>query len=247
MKLVSSDIILKVILMAFYFLSYSSHAQVNNSGVMGPNIDIADNSVQFRTALAVADENNQGNQWAYRVHYQHAFNEKYRGRIALQYRENDGFQYDFVRAELLYNFRRFSVDKKWSSSLRFDFRSRGGGRAEELALHWSNEWNFFNGYIARAVIVAAQQFNGDVLDNETLFRINGGVYKWLSSEYTIGVEIFSERDEFGSRESTEQEGFYFGPTLNGRVSRYKYKFRYLYGISSDVRDHNFMFQISTQI
>ena len=70
----------------------SSSAASNTSGIHGPGVKSDDRSMQLRLALSPSDENTQQDNWAYRLHYQHAFNDEFSGRVILQYRDRGSFQ-----------------------------------------------------------------------------------------------------------------------------------------------------------
>jgi long-subunit fatty acid transport protein len=78
----------------------------NTSGVNSHGVKADDRSMQLRIALSPGDENGQQDNWACRLHYQYAFNDEFRGRMILQYRERGSVQYEYIRAELLYNFKK---------------------------------------------------------------------------------------------------------------------------------------------
>lgn len=88
-------------------LSSSAYSVASNtSGVHGPGVKADDRSMQLRIALSPSDENGQQDNWAYRLHYQYAFNDEFRSRMILQYRDRGSVQYEYIRAELLYNFKK---------------------------------------------------------------------------------------------------------------------------------------------
>ena len=63
------------------FAAYS--AASNTSGVHGPGVKADDPSMQLRLALSPSVEDGQEDSGAYRLHYQHAFSDEFRGHVIL--------------------------------------------------------------------------------------------------------------------------------------------------------------------
>ena len=229
------------------FVVFAKPVLANISGVMGPNIDPDDNSIQFRTALIMADEDSQSDLWVYRLHYQHAFNDTFRGRVVMQYRDVNGFEYDFFRTELLYNFKKRGAGETWSSALRFDFRARRGSRSEEFAVNWGSQWDFANGYRARATLIVNKQLDDNDLSNGFFVQTRGSVSKKLENDIRLSLQMLNQHGEVGNMPSLRKQGSFIGPSISGNVGRFKYEFRYLYGLTDIVRDNNLFFRITTQI
>ena len=111
--------------------------------------------MHLRLALSPGDEDGQEDNWAYRLHYQHAFNDELRGRVILQYRDRGSFQYEYIRAEMLYNFKKRIDDDTWSSAVRFDIRQRRSDNPEMFAVNWTNQWDLLNGIRIRGILIGA--------------------------------------------------------------------------------------------
>jgi hypothetical protein len=224
---------------ALFCLVFGTQAMAGNtSGVHGPNVDPDDRSMQVRAALAPADNAAQQDQWAYRYHYQHSFNDKFRARIVAQYRDRGDFEYDFLRAEFLYNFKK-AIDSNWSSGIRFDVRTRRGSRAEEIALHWTNQWNLDNGYRLRAIVLGNLQVGGSRSSNDLGIATRAGLSKKLDNGIRVGAEMFNSYGRLGNFGSFNEQSHQFGPTVAGSIGGFKYQLRWLKGLSNGSRDDNF--------
>lgn len=211
----------------------------NTSGVHGPNVKEGDKSMMLRIALSPADEDGQADNWAYRLHYQQAFNDKVRGRIIVQYRDRGEFQYEYIRGEILYNFKKKSVNGIWSSGVRFDLRQRRGSRPQEFAMHWTNQWDLSNGYTLRGILVGARQFGSDQRASGTLIETRASINKKLESGISIGIESFGGYGQLGEFGSFNDQSHQIGPVISGSFAGFKYNARYLAGVSNGTRDHNF--------
>lgn len=212
---------------------------------MGPNITPNDRSFQFRTAFSPADNDSQTDQWAYRMHYQHAFNEDFRGRVLVQFRDRDNFEYDFFRAELLYNFKKRAAGERWSSAFRFDLRTRRASRAEEFAVNWGNQWNFSNGYRARTTLIVAQQFGSNRVSNDLGIQTRASISRKLENGLRVGLQMLNQHGELGNFGSLDDQAFALGPSVSGNLGDIKYELRYLRGLTDATRDHNFFVRFTS--
>lgn len=223
------------------------NAHANISGVMGPNINPNDRSIQFRSAVTLADDSSQQDNWAYRLHYQHAFNDTFRARIVMQYRDRNNFEYDFFRTELLYNFKKASANDNWSSALRFDLRTRRASRPEEFAINWGNQWDLSDGYRMRATLILGKQIGGSRQLNGITVQTRASFSRKLESGLRIGIQMLNQHGEVGDFGAVDEREFYLGPAVSGSFGGFQYEFRYLNGLSSAARDHNVFFRVTRSL
>jgi hypothetical protein len=211
----------------------------NTSGVHSPNVDPNDRSAQIRSALSPGDEDGEVDQWGYRFHYQHALNDRIRVRGIVQYRDRGEFQYEYLRAELLYNFKKQADDGIWSSGVRFDIRQRRSDSPEEFAINWTNQWSLANGIRVRGILIGAWQFGSDRADSGTAIETRSSISKRLDNGLRVGVEMFNDFGEVGEFGSFNDQSHQIGPMIGGTIGGFKYEARYLAGVSNGSRDHNF--------
>jgi len=216
----------------------------NTSGVLGPGVKEDDRSMQLRLAFSPGDEDGEADNWAYRLHYQHSFNDRVRGRIIMQYRDRGTFQYEYVRAEMLYNFKKKETDGIWSSGVRFDIRQRRSDNPEQFAINWGNQWDFKNGIRVRGVLVSSWEFGSDLAGSGTAIETSSSIGKKLDNGLTIGIEMFNDLGRLGNFGSFNSQSHQIGPMLGGNVGGFNYQMRYLAGISNGSRDHNFGLRIN---
>nr|WP_241664406.1 hypothetical protein [Ningiella ruwaisensis] len=234
-----------LLFIVFSTVFYASNViAANISGVMGPNIDPNDRSFQVRLAMSPADDDDRfGDIWLYRMHYQHAFNADFRGRLVLQMRDREGFEYDFARAELLYNFRKAS-EYRWSSALRFEVRTRRGSRPDEVAAQWGNEWDLGSAWRARATLIVSQYIGSNDDGGDLGIQTRGSVSKKLENGVRVGLQLFNSYGELGDFGSYNEQSHEFGPAVSGKFADINYEFRYLHGLSDDSRKHNFFMRFT---
>lgn len=217
----------------------------NTSGVHGPNVDADDRSMQLRLALSPGDESGQSDNWGYRLHYQHSFNDRVRARVIMQFRDRGEFEYEYLRGELLYNFIKQADDGIWSSGVRFDIRQRRSVNPEEIALNWTNQWNLPNGIRLRGILIGAWQFGSDRAFSGTEIETRSSISKKLENGLRVGVEMFNEYGELGDFASFNNQSHQIGPMIGGTIGGFKYEARYLAGVSNGTRDHNFGLRFDT--
>jgi hypothetical protein len=211
----------------------------NTSGVHGPNVDADDRSLQLRIALSPSDEDDGQDNWGTRLHYQHAFNDRVRGRVILQYRDRGNFEYEYFRGELLYNFKKQAPDGMWSSGVRLDARQRRSDNPEQVSLNWTNQWNLANGIRIRGVLIGAWEFGSPRAFSGTEIETRSSISKKLENGLRVGIEMFNEFGEIGDFGSFNDQSHQIGPMIGGSIGGLKYEMRYLAGISNGTRDHNF--------
>jgi hypothetical protein len=210
----------------------------NTSGIHGPGVKEGEKSAQLRLALSPGDEDGQADIWAYRAHYQQAFNDKVRGRIILQYRDRGSLQYEYIRAEVLYNVKKKENNGIWSSGVRFDVRQRRSDNPEEFAINWTNQWELSNGFRVRGILIGAWQFGSDKAASGTKIETRLGVSKKIDSGLTLGVEMFNNYGKLGEFGSFNDQSHQIGPMIGGSIGGVKYQLRYLAGVTNGARDHN---------
>ncbi|MFT6267940.1 MAG: hypothetical protein ACJAVV_000745 [Alphaproteobacteria bacterium] len=210
----------------------------NTSGIHGPGVKEGEKSAQLRLALSPGDEDGQADNWAYRAHYQQAFNDKVRGRIILQYRDRGSLQYEYIRAEVLYNVKKKENNGIWSSGVRFDVRQRRSDNPEEFAINWTNQWELSNGFRVRGILIGAWQFGSDKAASGTKIETRLGVSKKIDSGLTLGVEMFNNYGKLGEFGSFNDQSHQIGPMIGGSIGGVKYQLRYLAGVTNGARDHN---------
>jgi hypothetical protein len=216
----------------------------NTSGVLDPGVKENDRSMQFRVALSPGDEDGEADNWAYRLHYQHSFNDRVRGRLIMQYGDRGTFQYEYVRAEILYNFKKKETDGIWSSGVRFDVRQRRSDNPEQFAINWGNQWDFKNGIRVRGVLVGSWEFGSNRAGSGTKIHARSSIGKKLDNGLTVGIEMFNDLGRFGSFGSFNSQSHQIGPMVGSSIAGFKYQVRYLAGISNGSRDNNFGFRIN---
>ncbi|GLR71168.1 hypothetical protein [Agaribacter marinus] len=213
-------------------------------GVHGPGVKPNDKTLEFRSSLAAADESTQQDVWTHRLHYQHSLNSQLRARLVLQYRDLESFEYDSLRAELLYNFKKKDPNGRWSSALRFDVRTNRGNRPEDYFVNWTNQWDFKDGWRARGLVILSRQFNSEQASSKTAFGTRASISKSLDNSLRVGIDLFDTYGEFGEFGNFNDQRHLIGPKLVGKLAGFSFQARYLAGVTSRTRDNNFSLFVS---
>ncbi|MBT0588163.1 hypothetical protein [Alteromonas oceanisediminis] len=211
----------------------------NTSGVHGPVVDPTDSSFQYRFAFQPGDDG-APDATAHRLHYQRALNDQFRARVLTQFRDRGGdsdFEYDYLRAELLWYFRPKQNDN-WDSGLRFDIRTRKGSRPELFSINWTNQWTLSPKWRLRGIVIGGWNFGGNAEGGTNLSTRASLNYK-LESGHRVGVEMFNEYGLVSDMGSFSEQEHQLGPVLSGKMAGVSYQVGYLAGISSAASDHNF--------
>ena len=209
----------------------------STSGIHGPGVDPTDRSVQVRLGFSPADTSSGQDFWAYRLHYQHSLNDKFRVRVVTQFRDRGRFEYDFARTEFLYQFVKAN-QSIWSSGIRLDVRTRRGSRAEDMTVHWTNQWDLSDNWQARGIILAGTQIGSNKTSSGTTLGTRFGLSKKLE-QVRVGVELYNNLGRVGDFGSFNDQDHQFGPFVSGKIAGMTVSFRYLAGLSDGSRDHDF--------
>lgn len=216
------------------FLAPSAAAQ-NTGGVFPPMVNEDHESAQYR--IAINPDNKAGaTGFAQRLHYQQAFNGDVMWRVVGQTRKTNSsdFDFDFLQAELFWELS--NNDDQHKTGLRFDARLRDEGRAEQLGINWTNQFNFEGGWTARAVVLSAVQL-GDNGANGVNLQTRGQIARKLDSGHTLGVELYNNYGRTGNIGSFNEQSHTIGPfvsaPLGNKVSLFAGP---LFGISKAAPD-----------
>lgn len=220
---------LLILTLCIGFLTVTPAFAQNVTGVFGPVVNVDDHNVEYRAA-AVIDAPGDNAKWAQRFHYERALsgNFRLRGILALRETASSDFDYDFARLEAVWQ---ITPDgKDYQTGLRFEARTRGDGRPEEVRMNWLNQWSLPGNWRARAVMMntlqVAQRTN-DELQFQGRFELSRklpesgvrlGFHSYVDFGDTGGIHVFkgneAEIGPFIEFDLTDQVAIYLG-TLHG--------------------------------
>ena len=206
-----------------------TNAQAGNTGgVFGPAINADDRSLQYRYARVTENDH-----FAHRLHYQHAFNAKYRGRAVVRYRDQpSGQDFDQLRLELQHQF----VDARehngiWHSALRGDLVIRDDNRPEDIGLHWTNQWTLSDRWQATALLLTLRQVGDQRLPGIQISSRYQLGYRY-HGRHRIALESYNSHgplNKLGMPDDQQQQA---GPSLSGQWQKIGYKLGYVHGLNT---------------
>ena len=220
--------------LAAIFIAPNAMAQ-NTGGVFPIQVNEGHRSLQYRAAI---DPDNAQDEFGFaqRLHYQQAINGDFMWRIVgqTQKTESSDFDFSFLQAELFWE---MSDDEdQHKTGLRFDARLTDGDRAEQLGVNWVNQFNFDNGWHARALVLSSVQIGDTAADGINL-QTRARVGKKLENGPLIGVEMYNNygrTSDFGSfDEQSHTIGPFISTPIGNKVSRFAGP---LFGFSSAAPD-----------
>lgn len=188
----------------------------NTGGVFGPVVNEGHRSLQYRSAY---DLDSYG--FAQRLHYQQSLNGDLRLRGVLQTVKNadSDLDLDFFQAELLWQLD--DLSDSWQHALRFDLRIRTEGRPGLVGLHWTNQIDFGDRWIARFIAMTTTDF-GDGASGDIGLQTRASLSRAVGSSARLGIETFNVYgvvgDVPGLDEQQHQAGPTFSASLGGRWS-----------------------------
>ena len=217
------------------FFSTQAFAQ-NTGGIFSPVVNEGHRSFQYRTTLD-PDTASGGTGFAQRLHYQQAINGDFMWRILGQTRKtaDSDFDFDFLQAELFWDMTK--DDKQpFQTGVRFDARLRGAGRAEQIGLNWTNEWNLEEDWQVRAIALSAVQL-GDNAANGVLLQTRGHIAKSIGGDKRLGVEMFNNLGSTSDFGSFNKQGHSIGPFVTAPLGNsFSFFGGTLFGISDAAAD-----------
>ncbi|WP_421789254.1 transporter [Hyphobacterium sp.] len=188
-------------------------ALAQGGNVFGPAVDADDRLWEWRV-IAVLGEDEE---WsgATRLHYQHALNDALRLRGVGQFEQDgqNGFQADFARAELLWQYQEETA-AGYQAAFRLDARLNAQG-AHNLRLAWVQQLDFSEGWRLRGVVLADHQIGAGSRNGLRLsHRVR--LSRRFTPQVNAGLESFGR---FGNLSDGlpgfEQQSHTAGPALFG--------------------------------
>lgn len=187
-------------------------AAQNTGGVFPPMVNEGHKSAQYR--IAINPDNAAGKTgFAQRLHYQQSLNGDMMWRIVGQTKKtsDSDFDLDFIQAELFWELS--DDDDQHKTGLRFDARLRDEGRAEQFGLNWSNQFNFENGWSARALVLTAVQIGDNAADGVNL-QTRGQIARKMDSGHTFGIDMFNNYGRTGNIGGFNDQSHTIGPFIS---------------------------------
>ncbi|MGB6231541.1 MAG: hypothetical protein WBF53_15605 [Litorimonas sp.] len=175
-------------------LAAPAHAQ-NVTGVFGPVVDEDDHAAEYRL-VGVLDAPGDDFKWAQRLHYERALsgNFRVRGILALRETASSDFDYDYARLEAVWQITPDGQD--YQTGMRFEARTRGDGRPEEVRANWLNQWSLPDNWRARAIMMNTLQV-AQRTNNELQFQGRFELSRKMDSGIRLGAHSYVDFGDTG--------------------------------------------------
>jgi len=226
-------------------LSTGALAQ-STSGVSGSDVNDGEDLFEYRFSYSPENDGHEDG-YTHRLHYQHGFSDRWRGRMLLTMarRDADALKPTTASIEILHQFKESQDTGGWDSAIRFDgnipLQDGTPGRAR---VAWHNQFALDEHFELRGVILFGHEFGDKAKDGVSIETREEITYK-LPSGIRIGAQLFDSygtTDHFGSFNDQKHQ---LGPVLKGKLSDHvKYEFSTLFGLSRAASDADIRFFLS---
>lgn len=194
-------------------LSGTAFAQ-NAAGVFGPKVP--DDFSYFEYRYSVIDPaDGLGTAWAQRVHYEHAIHPRVAIRGGVQWRDRTGDDQEFDFARVMVFWEAGKLTENWTTGFRFDGRVRNGGRADDVAVSWTNQVDLGPRSFTRFNLMAFIPVGGEPSEPTAEFR--GSYYRRLESGHSLGLELYNVFGEIGDPASFDQQRRELAPSVQWAI------------------------------
>lgn len=214
--------------------------------VFGPSVSDGERAAEYRFAF-VFGEDGGDDEYAHRVHYQQAVNDRLRWRAIAQF--GDGgpgdLEFQYVQGELQWQTLE-RTPSGYANALRFDFRlNEGDDRSHQFGANWTNEWVWGDGWRVRALALIDVDL-GERARDGVFLEARSSLSRKLASGLRVGVETFSDlgNTELGIG-SFEDQGHQAGPVVSASLGEdWGWTAGALLGVSDGAPDSEFVLRIA---
>lgn len=218
-------------------MAQSANAQTLG-GVFAPGIKADDRSLQWRTSYS-PEEDGGRDHFAARLHYQHSFSNRFRGRIwaAFSDIETDNQEFKFFQAEFHWQLRKPTGSSYWASGVRFDLRlTDGDDGANQVGVVFTNQWTPLDNFILTYASFYAVEF-GVESRSGVFIESRSSIDYALDNGIKIGIHSFNTYGNSKSLGSFENQNHRLGPAISGKLpGNASFFIGPLFGISDNARN-----------
>lgn len=137
-----------------------------------------------------------------------------------------------------------NINSVYSAGLRLDLRTRRAQRPEDIALHWTHQYDFSDDIFARGIAIIDKNVSSNGADEKpTTVATRFSITKKLDRGVSSGAEMFNNYGKFNNLSKTEDQEHQFGPFFLYRKQGWYLYARYLSGLTTSTDDHNFQFRV----
>lgn len=210
--------------------------------VVGPKVDPADRSFEYRIASAPREDRlNQ------RIHYQHSVSDRLRLRAGAVFNDGGNGEQRFrsLLLESHYQFRKRA--KGWNSGLQFQGVVPDGGDGPGRArLAWANSLDVAEAWELRLVGLAGREF-GDRARDGVVLETRASATRVIGGSLNFGVHSFNDYGATGDVPAVSAQDHSIGPVLAGRAGDFIFQLDALFGLTERAPDANLRFLLQWRL
>lgn len=213
----------------------------NTSSVSGADVKEGTRVFEYRAAYA-PEHDGKDSAFAHRLHYQHAFDGSWQGKVIVEQSETGGGSLEFrsVSLELQKQFLESENSGGWDSALRFDGRiPTEDGRPGRARADWLNSVDFGDGWQARGDVYLGHEV-GDLAKDGFTLETREELTKKLPNGLRLGAQMFNNFNTTAHFGSFDEQRHQLGPVIKGKISKHVgYNAGVLFGLSDKAPDTDF--------
>ncbi len=210
----------------------------NTGGVFGPVVNDGHQALQYRGAIT------DDSDFAQRLHVEQALNDDFMWRVVAQTRKTPqrSTAFDYVQGELFWELP--TAYSHWQQGFRFDLRLRDGDRPDQAGVNWMHQFQWAEGWSARALLLTTLQFGRN--DRAGLgLQLRGSATKRFSRHLAASLAWFSDYGTTAETRGGSDQFHQLGPDVvltagNG----WQLKGGVLFGLTSATPDATYRLWIS---
>ncbi len=228
------------------YLFISSNAHANNGGVHGPIVKVGHQQVDMRLSYIEATNSGKVDNWGKRFHYERSLNKELKIRFVAGFVGKTNFDFNNTKVELLYNFNKFkesSSDDRFASGIRLDLRARKGSAAEDIAVHWTSQYNLSSTQYVRGILILGQNI-GPEQSHSLKLGTRFSYYQKINDRLDLGLELYDSFGEFSDVSDFDQQKHQIGPAVFYKFGKTKIFARYLFGLTDSTSDNTLSFRLT---
>ena len=206
-------------------------AAQNTGGVFGPTVNDGHRSAQYRAAYDF-----DTHAFAQRAHYQQAINGDLMWRVLVQARKtaDSNVDADFIQGELFWQLS--NPSRNWQHALRLDVRYRTEGRPGVIGLHWTNQFDLGEDWIARFVLLTATEL-GNGASGDLVMQTRAMIAYSINPTLSAGVEMFNTYGPIDDFPTLQAQDHQIGPVIAANLnSQWRLLAGVLFGMSKEASD-----------
>jgi len=221
--------------LAILVLCVTASASATTATVFSPDVNDGDRSFEYRASF-IPESGTDPDVFSQRLHFQYAFDDRWRARLVVNHRSVDGESLDYrsSRLELQWQYRE-DQQHGWDAALRFDYEV-GDESPDRFRLVWTAQRNFAERWQVRGNVLLGRQFGSRAAHGVTLESRTQLTYG-LGGGKRLGIEMFNDLNSTANFGGYDEQEHKLGPIFKMNFGKkWTMNAGYLAGISDSADD-----------